>query len=78
MSLKVLIPGALTTVQDLGRMGYQQSGIPCGGVMDRDAYAAANALAGNTAGEGRFGTQPYTAAAISLSQMRQPFSQAPI
>ena len=51
MSLKVLIPGALTTVQDLGRMGYQQSGIPCGGVMDRDAYAAANALAGNTAGE---------------------------
>ncbi|HIR28937.1 MAG TPA: biotin-dependent carboxyltransferase family protein [Candidatus Choladousia intestinigallinarum] len=51
MCIKVLIPGAFTTVQDLGRMGYQQSGIPCGGVMDREAYTAANALAGNTAGE---------------------------
>ncbi|MDD6615845.1 MAG: biotin-dependent carboxyltransferase family protein [Lachnospiraceae bacterium] len=48
MSLKVLVPGALTTVQDLGRYGYQQSGMPCSGVMDQDAFRTANELLGNS------------------------------
>ena len=35
MSVKIIQPGALTTVQDLGRFGYQESGMqPCG-VMDQ-------------------------------------------
>lgn len=47
MGIKVLLPGALTTVQDLGRFGYQQFGIPCSGVMDQRAYRTANALLEN-------------------------------
>ena len=37
MSVKVIIPGALTTVQDAGRYGYQSSGIQTSGVMDHKA-----------------------------------------
>lgn len=38
MSVKIIQPGALTTVQDLGRFGYQESGMqPCG-VMDQRSY----------------------------------------
>ena len=45
-SIRVLSPGALTTIQDRGRYGYQSSGIrPCG-VMDTDAYETAVRLAG--------------------------------
>lgn len=51
MSVKVIIPGALTTVQDAGRYGYQSSGIQTSGVMDHKAYEEANALVGNTGGE---------------------------
>ena len=49
--MKVIIPGALTTVQDAGRYGYQSSGIQTSGVMDHKAYEEANALVGNTGGE---------------------------
>lgn len=51
MSVKVIIPGALTTVQDAGRFGYQNAGIQTSGVMDHKAYEQANALVGNTAGQ---------------------------
>lgn len=51
MAMKVLSPGALTTVQDLGRSGYQQFGMPCCGVMDQNAYKIANELLGNTGNE---------------------------
>lgn len=44
---RVLIPGALTTVQDLGRFGYQRFGIGVSGVMDEAAARAANYLVGN-------------------------------
>lgn len=47
MGIKVMIPGALTTVQDMGRTGYQQFGIPVCGVMDQRAAAAANRLCRN-------------------------------
>jgi biotin-dependent carboxylase-like uncharacterized protein len=46
-SLRVLSPGLLTTVQDLGRPGHAQLGIPAGGALDPVALRAANALAGN-------------------------------
>jgi len=34
MSIQVITPGALTTVQDLGRIGYQAFGVPVSGAMD--------------------------------------------
>ena len=39
--------GALTTIQDLGRAGYQQIGMPVAGVMDNYAARLANILVGN-------------------------------
>ena len=37
----------LTTVQDLGRWGYQSSGVPVAGPMDVYSHRLANRLAGN-------------------------------
>lgn len=51
MKIKVIQPGALTTVQDLGRYGFQEAGMPAGGVMDTRAFALANRLVGNNGGE---------------------------
>src|SRR4029077_18895144 len=50
MSLRVVTPGLLTTVQDLGRHGHQHLGIPVCGALDPVSLRAANALAGNAAG----------------------------
>lgn len=51
MSLKILKPGLLTTVQDRGRHGLQHLGVvPCG-PMDPVALELANALVGNRSGE---------------------------
>ena len=55
--MKVLRPGLLTTVQDLGRAGYQRYGIGLGGAMDLFALRAANQLVGN----------PETAAALEIT-----------
>lgn len=45
--LTVIHPGSMTTIQDLGRWGYQDQGIPVGGVVDAFAARAANLLLGN-------------------------------
>jgi biotin-dependent carboxylase-like uncharacterized protein len=45
--LTVIRPGMLTTVQDLGRWGYQASGVPVAGPMDAYSHRAANLLLGN-------------------------------
>jgi len=45
--ITVLKPGLLTTVQDLGRPGYQQFGVVVGGALDPLAARAANLIAGN-------------------------------
>ena len=47
MSITVLNPGLMTTVQDQGRIGYQQFGVSVSGVMDPRAAAVANMLVGN-------------------------------
>lgn len=47
MTLGVVDPGFLTTVQDLGRTGQQRFGVPVSGAMDRLALIAANFLVGN-------------------------------
>jgi KipI family sensor histidine kinase inhibitor len=49
--LTVLDGGLLTTVQDLGRWGYQRLGVPVAGAMDALALQAANRLVGNEPGE---------------------------
>ena len=41
------VPGPYTTVQDPGRHGYQQFGIPLTGALDSFAYLVANLLVGN-------------------------------
>ena len=47
MSLHILRPGLLTTVQDSGRFGYLQDGIIVSGAADAVALRVANLLVGN-------------------------------
>ena len=49
-TLEVLDGGLLTTVQDLGRAGYQRCGVPVAGAADAAALRAANFLVGNPPG----------------------------
>ncbi|AZR72089.1 KipI antagonist [Anoxybacter fermentans] len=49
--IRVLEPGLLTTVQDLGRWGHQQYGIPVAGAMDHLSLQIANLLVGNARDE---------------------------
>ena len=51
MSVTVLKPGMLSTVQDRGRYGFQHLGVPVSGAMDYFSHRVANILAGNTADE---------------------------
>ena len=56
-ALTVVRPGMLTTVQDLGRWGYQSVGVPVAGPMDWYSHRLANLRAGN----------PPTAAALEIT-----------
>jgi allophanate hydrolase len=47
--LNVLAPGFHTTVQDLGRIGCQEIGVPASGALDGVSLRIANALVGNPA-----------------------------
>ena len=47
MSILVADPGALTTVQDLGRSGWAHLGVPRAGALDAPAAALANRIVGN-------------------------------
>jgi antagonist of KipI len=49
-AFKVLEPGPMTTVQDLGRFGYQAYGVPVSGVLDQFSARVANWLVGNPSG----------------------------
>ncbi|MBC7271406.1 MAG: allophanate hydrolase subunit 2 family protein, partial [Streptomyces sp.] len=46
-ALAVVRPGALTTVQDLGRPGHAHLGVPRSGALDAPAAALVNRLVGN-------------------------------
>lgn len=46
--IKVLKPGLFSTIQDLGRFGVQEWGVPYSGIMDRQAGKIANALLNNS------------------------------
>jgi antagonist of KipI len=51
MSIMIKKPGILTTVQDLGRVGYRRYGINPGGAMDVAAARLANVVVGNDENE---------------------------
>lgn len=46
-ALRVLQPGLHTTIQDLGRFGFQRFGVPPSGALDIESLFIANALVGN-------------------------------
>ncbi|MBQ6775900.1 MAG: biotin-dependent carboxyltransferase family protein [Synergistaceae bacterium] len=50
MKLTIQSPGPLTTVQDLGRWGWQAIGMPVSGAMDAPALVRGNILLGNPDG----------------------------
>lgn len=52
MSIQVIRPGLLTTLQDLGRYGFQRHGVVVSGAMDSVALRMANLLVGNEEAEG--------------------------
>jgi antagonist of KipI len=47
MTIEVLRPGVLSTLQDLGRYGYQRYGVVVDGAMDEVSHRVANLLVGN-------------------------------
>ncbi|MBK0347945.1 biotin-dependent carboxyltransferase family protein [Aerococcaceae bacterium zg-ZJ1578] len=51
MGIRILKPGLYTTVQDLGRVGYQSQGFGVSGVMDVRSFKIANLLIDNPENE---------------------------
>jgi antagonist of KipI len=51
MSITTLKPGFMSSVQDLGRRGFQQYGVPIGGAMDKVSAALANIICTNDENE---------------------------
>lgn len=47
MQLKIIKPGIMTSIQDLGRWGYRSEGVPASGAMDTLAARIANIALGN-------------------------------
>lgn len=52
LSMKIIAPGPLSTVQDAGRFGYMSTGFGSGGAMDDYSMRVANILVGNDPGDG--------------------------
>ena len=50
-TIKIVRPGPCTTVQDQGRFGFQDRGVPVSGAMDPYAFRIGNLLVGNRGGE---------------------------
>jgi antagonist of KipI len=46
-AISILRPGMFTTVQDLGRWGFQSRGVPVSGALDWYSHRLANGLLGN-------------------------------
>ena len=45
--IRIIQPGTFTTVQDLRRVGFQSSGVPECGAVDKFSMRCANLLVGN-------------------------------
>lgn len=51
MSITILKPGMMSSLQDNGRWGFQQFGVPIGGAMDKVSATLANIICGNDENE---------------------------
>ena len=49
--IKVLDPGLYSTIQDNGRYGYRNIGVPYSGFMDKESASSANKIVGNEVNE---------------------------
>jgi biotin-dependent carboxylase-like uncharacterized protein len=67
-AFEVLEPGILTTIQDLGRYGFSQFGVPPSGALDTFSYRVGNLLVGNKQGEASFET---TIMGLKLKTLRE-------
>jgi len=65
---EVLRPGILTTIQDLGRYGFGQFGVPPSGALDTFSYRIGNLLVGNKQEEGSL---EITIGGLKLKVMRE-------
>lgn len=45
--IEIIKPGIYTTIQDIGRYGYRDLGVPISGAMDTSSFVLANHLVGN-------------------------------
>ena len=45
--IKIISPGILTSIQDLGRVGHAHFGVPTSGAMDKQSHQLANAILNN-------------------------------
>lgn len=75
-AFEIVLPGAFTTVQDLGRYGYQKYGVSICGAMDRFALRAGNLLVGNEEGEAAIEATVIGPKLKTLSRMRVAFTGA--
>jgi biotin-dependent carboxylase-like uncharacterized protein len=55
-ALRIISPGLSTTIQDLGRPGFQRLGVSLGGALDPVSLRAANSLVGNPGNTGALET----------------------
>jgi antagonist of KipI len=67
-AFEVLEPGMLTTIQDLGRYGFSQFGVPSSGALDAFSVRAGNLLVGNQEGESCLET---TVMGLKLKALRE-------
>ena len=72
--IEIIQAGPFSTIQDLGRFGFQHLGVPISGALDRDALQIGNALIGNAADDsaieicfGGFTAKCHTAATICVT-----------
>ena len=69
MGIRVLKGGMMTTVQDLGRTGYQSQGFSVSGVMDVRSFKIANLLLDNPEN-----CLLYTSAFFAIFSISGPYS----
>lgn len=51
IAVEIIKPGLFTTIQDHGRFGYVNMGVPIGGAMDIESMEMANQLVGNSSSQ---------------------------
>lgn len=87
MALRVLMPGLLSTVQDLGRRGYRRYGISPQGAVDPFSLRVANLLVGNplgaaaveiTLGEAAFEAEEETVVALTGAAAEVRIDSCPV